>query len=235
MIKNIKKIQMCVHILYTALMSKGQSGELIFSNTIYTCTHREIWTQRGTADREDLNTRIDTHGTLAHTPAVLSTSNFNNMDAPNTTTQTTNFASDNLGSSTTTTSLSSSNPNEDQDDDGRDRKEKTASTATSNGKSAATLPRPPPRFEEDCPVCLEPLQSDVSTFSRLVCCGQGLHKHCSDGIRKSTMSYKQKNSCVMCRARYPATPKEAVKMTRIWVDKGKAWAQSHLAHQCKQF
>ena len=152
------------------------------------------------------------------------------MDTSNTNTEATDVASGSPESMATTTSSLTNEPNLDQTDDGgRDRKEKTAST-TSTGKSDAPRPRrPPPIYVEDCPVCLEPLQVDTSTYNRLVCCGQGLHEHCLAGIRESTMTNKQKNSCVMCRAEYPRTPKEEVKMTRIWVEKGKAWAQTNLA------
>ena len=43
------------------------------------------------------------------------------------------------------------------------------------------------------------------------------------------MTHKQKGTCIMCRARLPATEEEAFEMTRIWVEKGKAWAQTLLA------
>ena len=124
------------------------------------------------------------------------------MDASKKTKEATDSASGNPGSTTTTTSLASSNdPNLDPDDDGRDRKEKATSTATSNDKTAASRPRPPPRFEEECPVCLDPLQVDVTAFYRMVCCGQGMHKHCNEGINKSSNDGQAKDHLcyVPCR------------------------------------
>jgi TPR repeat protein len=83
--------------------------------------------------------------------------------------------------------------------------------------------------EEECPVCLELLPVDAGQFIRATCCGKGLHKECHAGIGKSTMTRKQKNTCVMCRAKHPKTDKEANKRVRAWVKKGKAWAQATLA------
>jgi len=52
-----------------------------------------------------------------------------------------------------------------------------------------------------------------------------MHDKCRDGVIVSSMSFKQKNQCVMCRTKYPASHKEGVEQLRPWVEKGKAWAQ----------
>ena len=101
---------------------------------------------------------------------------------------------------------------------------------TPGGSGAASFQPslPPQEIEEECAVCLEPLPVDSCSFVRLTCCGKGLHKECDAGIDKSTMSHKQKNTCIMCRAKHPP-PKGTVKRLRAWVKKGKAWAQTTLA------
>ena len=82
--------------------------------------------------------------------------------------------------------------------------------------------------EELCSICLDSLPRLASKFVRMTCCGKGLHKKCYDNIFKSSMSYKQKSQCIMCRTKHPRTHKESVEQLRPWVEKGKAWAQSNL-------
>jgi len=83
--------------------------------------------------------------------------------------------------------------------------------------------------EEDvCPVCIEPLQKSNSKFNRMICCGKGMHLWCYEEIKVSSLSHEQKNSCPLCRTKYPASEKEAVEKLRPWVEKGKAWAQNML-------
>ena len=113
-------------------------------------------------------------------------------------------------------------------EDGKKKKE-TATTTTTTPTIFFAAPPPPPREEEECPFCLEVLPVDASGFLRLTCCGKGLHKDCHAGIVKSTMSHKQKSTCIMCRAKHPTTDKEGNKRLCAWVKKGKAWAQSNLA------
>ena len=80
--------------------------------------------------------------------------------------------------------------------------------------------------EEECSICLDDLRKyGFNTFMRALCCGKGMHIKCRDGVLVSSMSAKQKNQCVMCRTKYPASEKEAVEQLRPWVEKGKAWAQ----------
>jgi hypothetical protein len=86
--------------------------------------------------------------------------------------------------------------------------------------------------EEDmCPVCVEPLQKDVTKFIRYACCGKGVHKWCDAKINKSSLSYEQKNSCPLCRTKYPNLDEEELEQLRPWVEKGKAWAQNILGEK----
>jgi hypothetical protein len=88
--------------------------------------------------------------------------------------------------------------------------------------------------EEDmCPVCVEPLQKDPTKFIRYTCCGKGIHKWCDAEIDASSLSQKQKNSCPLCRTKYPNAGEESVERLRPWVDKGKAWAQNILGQKYK--
>jgi len=89
-----------------------------------------------------------------------------------------------------------------------------------------------PEEEEDvCPICTDSLPNFSSKFIRAACCGKGMHKKCSEGVKVSSMSDKQKNQCVMCRTKYPMSEKEAVEQLRPWVEKGKAWAQNLLGQR----
>ena len=45
------------------------------------------------------------------------------------------------------------------------------------------------------------------------------------------MSRAQKSRCHECRQNVPSSEEEQVKQIRVWVDKGKAWAQTNLAHK----
>ena len=85
--------------------------------------------------------------------------------------------------------------------------------------------------EELCSICLDSLPRLASKFVRMTCCGKGLHKKCYDNIFKSSMSYKQKAQCIMCRTKHPRTHKESVEQLRPWVEKGKAWAQCSLGQR----
>ena len=76
---------------------------------------------------------------------------------------------------------------------------------------------------------MEDLPVDCNTFNRLTCCGKGMHKHCSERVKKSKMSYALKSRCPECRQKVPTSPEEGVKQVHVWVEKGKAWAQTTLA------
>ena len=85
--------------------------------------------------------------------------------------------------------------------------------------------------EEVCSVCLDSLPTLASKFTRMTCCGKGLHNKCYANISKSSMSHKQKNQCIMCRTVFPKTEEEHTERIRRWVKKGKAWAQSLLGEK----
>jgi len=98
--------------------------------------------------------------------------------------------------------------------------------------TAADSPLQQQEEEEDvCPVCIEPLQKDVTKFVRFTCCGKGIHKWCFEGIHVSSLSDKQKRSCPLCRTKYPKSGEETIERLRPWVEKGKTWAQCLLGQR----
>jgi len=82
--------------------------------------------------------------------------------------------------------------------------------------------------EDDCPICNESLPKLSANYTRVTCCGKGMHDKCSDNIFKSSMSQKQKNQCIICRTERPKSAQEHIERVRRWVEKGKAWAQELL-------
>jgi TPR repeat protein len=78
---------------------------------------------------------------------------------------------------------------------------------------------------------MDDLQVDVATFARMTCCGKAMHIHCDESVLKSKMSEALKSRCPECRQKVPTTLKEEVKQLRLWVDKGKPWAQTNLANK----
>merc|ERR1712127_900486 len=62
----------------------------------------------------------------------------------------------------------------------------------------------------------------------MACCGKGMHQWCFEGIKVSSLSHEQKNSCPLCRTKYPTSDEEKIKQVRPWVEKEKAWAQDML-------
>ena len=89
----------------------------------------------------------------------------------------------------------------------------------------------PVEEEEECPICLDSLPKDPTKYAHTSCCGKGIHIKCRDGVLASSMSFEQKNQCVMCRTRYPGSEKELIEQLRPWVEKGKAWAQFMLGNK----
>ena len=113
---------------------------------------------------------------------------------------------------------------EEEDEDGKESA--TASTATTSS--------PPPRtYVENltCCVCMDEVPVDDNAFTRMTCCGKAMHKHCDERVEGSTMSRAQKDRCHECRTVYPSTEEGTVKQVRVWVDKGKPWAETFLASQ----
>ena len=78
---------------------------------------------------------------------------------------------------------------------------------------------------------MDDLQVDCGTFGRLTCCGQAMDHECWAKFQNSTMPQAQKSVCPQCRQKFPTSKEGSVKQVREWVDKGKAWAQTHLASQ----
>jgi hypothetical protein len=106
-----------------------------------------------------------------------------------------------------------------------EEEDETKETAT------ADLQQQQEEEEDACPVCIEPLQKDTMKFFRYSCCGKGIHLWCHTGIKVSSLSHAQKNTCPLCRANHPASQEEAIEKLRPWVEKGKAWAQCLLGQR----
>ena len=83
------------------------------------------------------------------------------------------------------------------------------------------------------PICCDALPKLSYQFTRLTCCGKGLHKKCAKDLRENTsMTYEQKLSCIMCRAKVVEEgSKEEVERMRGWIKKGKGWAMTMLAQK----
>jgi hypothetical protein len=148
-------------------------------------------------------------------------------DANETTTTTTSTTIPTTTTTTTTAAAADAPPvppEEEEDEDGK--ASATASTATTSS--------PPPRtYVENltCCVCMDDLQVDTNTFGRLACCGQAMDEECWAKFQNSTMPQAQKDVCPQCRQKIPTSKEEAVEQIRVWVDKGKAWAQTNLANK----
>jgi TPR repeat protein len=102
--------------------------------------------------------------------------------------------------------------------------------------SPATHQQEQQQEKEECSICLDVLPNDTNKYARATCCGKGMHDKCREDMIASKMSLEQKNRCVMCRTKYPASntkegKKKTIKRLRKWVKKDKAWAQSMLG-QC---
>ena len=85
--------------------------------------------------------------------------------------------------------------------------------------------------KEECSICLDSLPKFASEFTRMTCCGKGLHTKCYDNIFKSSMTDKQKNRCIMCRTESHKSEEEQTERVCRWAEKGKAWAQSVLGQR----
>jgi TPR repeat protein len=93
-----------------------------------------------------------------------------------------------------------------------------------------TKPKKEEKEEEEgdeCPICLENLPKDVTQFTRMTCCGNGIHKFCF----KDMVSMKMAGTCPLCRAKTPTSEEETIQQLRPWVKKKKAWAQCHMAQK----
>ena len=59
----------------------------------------------------------------------------------------------------------------------------------------------------------------TSYVRRYVSCTKNYR--CDEGIQVSSLSHAQKNSCSLCRAKYPKPGSEAIERLHSWVEKGK--------------
>ena len=101
-------------------------------------------------------------------------------------------------------------------------------------KTMRRLPRLKPiqeaEDEEDCPICTDALPKLSHQNTRMTCCGKGLHTKCwADLIENTSMTIKQKNTCILCRKNIPNGHKELIERLHKWVKKGKGWAMAMLA------
>ena len=89
---------------------------------------------------------------------------------------------------------------------------------TTDKKETATesTTHPEEEDEDDCPICLDALPKSPLKFTRMKCCGKGMHQACCEKKKKSkSMSMEQKNSCCLCRTELNAPgSKEKIDRTR---------------------
>jgi TPR repeat protein len=102
-----------------------------------------------------------------------------------------------------------------------------------DGKKKTPEPKHEAEDKEYCPICTDALPKLSIAFTRLTCCGKGLHDKCAKDLRANkSMTREQKNTCIMCRAKCIAKgSKEDIERLRGWVKKGKAWAMASLAQR----
>ena len=86
---------------------------------------------------------------------------------------------------------------------------------------------------EDCPICCDALPKISGQFTRLTCCGKGLHHKCDKDLSATmSMTFEQKSTCIMCRTKDVANgSKEDIERLRGWMKKEKAWAMSMLSQR----
>ena len=87
--------------------------------------------------------------------------------------------------------------------------------------------------KEDCPICCDALPKLGHQFTRLICCGKGLHYKCANDLDATEcMTWEQKHTCIMCRSKDVAKgSKEEIERLRGWIKKGKGWALCMLAER----
>ena len=74
-----------------------------------------------------------------------------------------------------------------------------------------------------CGICLETLPPTGAEFSRLSCCGKGMHTACSEELMSA-----HHNKCPMCRVPLPTTDFEGHRRVLKWAERGKGWAMNML-------
>jgi len=122
-----------------------------------------------------------------------------------------------------------------------DKKETSSNTSTQQNdndkKSASSSTTTQQQEDEDeCPICLEVLPKLSLKFTRMTCCGKGMHYACHKKQNKSrSMSLEQRNSCVLCRTIFPTEgSKQEIEQLRFWVERGKAWSMHILGCQYRK-
>ena len=78
-------------------------------------------------------------------------------------------------------------------------KSASKSSTSSIGSSSTDQASKPHKEADLCCVCLEDLQVDSHTFSRMTCCGKAVHLHCKDNFFGSSLSREQKGKCPHCQ------------------------------------
>jgi len=97
----------------------------------------------------------------------------------------------------------------------------------SKSTSSTTTPQ---EDKDECPICLDDIPFDASKFVRFLCCGKGLHIHCTKQLNQ-TKSKNIRDHCPLCRTKRATTEKKSIKQVQKWVKKKKAWAQCHLGNK----
>jgi hypothetical protein len=122
----------------------------------------------------------------------------------------------------------SASPKQEDDDGNESEKEMMTTTMSPDNKEVqkkkmeVDLEKDKNEERDQCSICLEDLPKWAAEFTRMTCCGNGLHKHCNADL----MSTKMRHNCILCRAKVPTSDEESVKQLRPWVKKKKAWAMS---------
>jgi TPR repeat protein len=106
-------------------------------------------------------------------------------------------------------------------------------TTDDKKETASSTTHPEEEDEDDCPICLDALPKNPLKFSRMTCCGKGMHDTCFEKKLKSkSMSMEQKSSCCLCRRKIPLPgSKEDLERLRHFVEKGKGWSMAMLAQR----
>jgi TPR repeat protein len=94
---------------------------------------------------------------------------------------------------------------------------------TDGKKETAAASTTHPEEEDVCPICLDALPNNTFKFTRMTCCGNGMHPACFEKKMKSkSMTFEQRNSCCLCRTKItPDGSKELIERLRHWIKKGK--------------
>ena len=88
-------------------------------------------------------------------------------------------------------------------------------------------------YDLTCPICLEDLPKDDMKFDRLWCCGKGMHRECTLQVLETNLNKSGGDNfgkCCLCRADVlePTDGPRLLARLRVWVDKGKAWAEHNM-------